>query len=650
MNELMPELPDEILSARIGTCYDPFTRQLIVNKIAIDPNKLTNGAIMMISGKGELEVTADSSGSKEASGTFLAADSKAKIGSWASLGYHMSLSNNVELGKDSLHCFVSYVYSGQKLRLLDNGPQALFNCMTDEFQHDFNQLLQCEDKTEYFKKYLAFQKKFGNGCVTELALTSGSACEITANFENSKASSESKYGGSVAVGGIWGGLSLAVDYAKTMQQADSKATMSIKLVHYPEDTPTKDWCKGLMDSLSNAAFEKLATKPELLSIGTGNPPTAPEIPAGKSAEEKKLPEKEGSDITEEMRKECMKQDNFEGTWEKYIQAQKEAYEKITPKQVVQSVNQHLESLISCANEEENIDDDDTPERVEMDANGLAWDLGGYVPVSYTYTPWEVLFPQLKQIGSLTTFSSINIGRIYIYYQTRVQFLSYLTFIADVGPGASKNPEIQFDVSAYGKKCTELLKQINTKINRSPVFSKQDCDVIIGKFERDLLASTDFMSRKVYQVFFEHYDFFVNNACGFIFTRFNEDKIWTYPDRNENYKPVPEVFSTKFMLKDACRVYPIIQKTGEMHAVAYCKKNWVRWDVEKQQIWDTRTIDENGFAYYTLSNRTRFPERYYEVGFDELNQVKGTININGLPMMQEVDLDEILNFANPTLEY
>jgi hypothetical protein len=305
MSDLLPEIPEEIRAARIGTCYDPITRKLITNKNVINPERLASNAIMMVNGKGELKLRANASAEKNATETFFAVDSKAKFGSWGSLGLNMASSSSMANSTSSLNCYCSYVYSGQSLKLMDNGPKALFSYMTEEFQDAYIKLINTAPDN-YLSEYFSFIQKFGYGCVTELFLTSGSAFMMTAKYSDEASAGKSKYGASIGIGTPWGGGSVAAEYAGSVASADSKAAVELTAVQIPENTPTKEWCANLMSNVIKLGFDKLAKDASIIEPPKGEGPKAPEIPSGKPSE-KKLPEdKPKDDISENIKKQLMK--------------------------------------------------------------------------------------------------------------------------------------------------------------------------------------------------------------------------------------------------------------------------------------------------------------------------------------------------------
>lgn len=190
-------------------------------KIAIDPGRVSANTIQLISGKAELKLHADSSTSKNAQSTFFALDSNFKVGSWVSAGFNMETSKSEVSAKDALNCYCSYIYEGQALQLMDNGTKALFNCMTEEFQERFTELINSSDSTEFFSKYLNFLNTFGHGCVTKLMLTCGSAFTMTAKYSSVSTAQKSKYCASLGVGTPWGGGSVASSFASEVQNTDS---------------------------------------------------------------------------------------------------------------------------------------------------------------------------------------------------------------------------------------------------------------------------------------------------------------------------------------------------------------------------------------------------------------------------------------------
>jgi len=502
-DSLFPEIPGELRAARIGTCYDPITRRLLTNKIVIDPTRMTSNSLLFVQGSGELRLRANSSASKNANDTFFAMDAKAKIGSWVSVGFNMASSDSNASSSNNLNCFCSYVFKGQKLCLVDNGPEALFNSMTDEFQNAFVDLFNSKDSADFFGKYILFIQKFGHGCVTELSLTCGSAFQMNASYSDEASANLSKYGASLAIGTPWAGASAAAEYAKQVTKMDSGATMKLMASDIPADACTKDWCKTLMTKVLELGLSKLAKEPSAISPYAGTSPKAPEIPSGKPTTQK-LPDKDKPDISKEMQKKLMEEDGFEGTWEEYIKAQEAMYEKLKPSVILKEALSIKENPPTYA--QDNIQSEEETDFVMSASATSSWDLGGYIPYSYVVQPWAQLFPQFKSINIPTTFRSIYIAKTYMYYLTRLQFASYLSFLSDVGTETLQDPPTEFgnliaeDAIRFHGECKKFLEHINKKISERKSFGEADYNALVQTFNGWIYSLKNFESKFLYGPF------------------------------------------------------------------------------------------------------------------------------------------------------
>lgn len=654
MAYLLPDIPEEIRAARLGSCFDSIKRELIQTKNAIDLNRLDQNAILMVTGTGTLKLTADASTSKGASGSFYALDSKAKIGSWASMSYNMELANSDASTAHTLNCYCSYVYSGQSLKLMDVGSDKLFNYMTDEFQTMFTEMINAADPAEFLEKYMDFQNVFGYGCVTELRLTSGSAFRMTAQYNDSASANKSKYGGSIAIGGFWGGGAVASNFAKEAKKADGNAKLELVAEQIPLDTPTKEWCNTLMKDLLQRGLTELTKDTSFISAYEGKPPAVPEIPAGKPSEKKVPKNEKQNDITKEQQKALMKEDGFRGTWEQYVEAQKKAYEKIKPNEVVKDVNNNIDSFLAMKTEQ---DTTSHTARAATSSFGSGWNLGGYVPYNYVVTPWTKLFEkQMKGLALPTTFTSIYIAKAYIYYLTRMQFANYLYFLSDVGRDLAENDNIELDADIFAKACSDLLKDIGVRIRRvlqSSVFTEEQYNYVVTGFEKRVNNLYGFCSQKTYWYFFNNYDFFMDMACGGV-------QVYFYPRRDPQYykhdiglSRIPQPFITANMLRDAVRDYQVLTPGGSLKSVVFnTSRN--RFYPDQNILRGLRGIRipdiTNNSSYYACEIYGDETEcRLYTAGYKDLALLNNT-SIIGRPMISSFDFDSIMRFADPSGQF
>ena len=189
---LLPEIPEEIRAARLGTCFDPITRRLVTNINAMDPERLPESKSMFINGKAQLIVRSNASKSQNANSTYYGATATIKE-PFAAIEASASISKSSAAEQNSLNCFCSYIYSGQKVQLMQMDPETLYKCMSDDFHKYYDAVVTSYYSTDYIKNYFAFINRFGYGCVTELSLTSGSAFEIKVVYSSEASANESKY-------------------------------------------------------------------------------------------------------------------------------------------------------------------------------------------------------------------------------------------------------------------------------------------------------------------------------------------------------------------------------------------------------------------------------------------------------------------------
>lgn len=651
--DLFPDIPIEIRAARIGTCFNSISRKLMEKKIAIDPNRLKNGAVKFVDGKGKLQLKMNSTTEATTEGTFFSLDSKIKaeiLSCSATVGFKTSLASQSVTNNSDLNCYCSYVYSGQELQLLNYGTKELYNSMTDEFQDAYSAVITSQNAKEYLANYMNFINLFGHGCVTDLYLTSGSAFTINVKYADQAEAIQRKYGGSFLLSTPWNvSGSAAAEFARDVSNTGSSATMDLLFEEIPQNTPTEAWCKRLMDSVSALGFEKLAKTPNAIQPYTGKEPEAPEIPEG-TPTNKEEPLGKGFDITDDLKTAIMKEDKFKGTWAEYEIAQKIAYEELEAKKIVQEVQTSTQKPLSFIN----LMHTQQPERQIASALDVAvddlWSLGGYCPFSYKITPWSDLFPQLKDMKLPTTFTSIYIAKMYIYYFTKLQFSSYLYFLADVGPEICQNDSIGIDAESYSKACKELFTVIQQRIEQNKTINEDLYKELINYFEVKVANLNAFYSKNVYQAFFNQYEFFIDNAYGFILQVGNQ-----YVIVGGQVKDIPKPFSLVAMLKDACRIYPVICNDG---TIVFASMEWNTWSRNYLEIVGGKEKNSEGFYYYKIKGIGSYYKtkggngqtlRFYGVGFQDIPQ-DVNLPVRGLPMFNPLPFEELKQFAKPRVVF
>lgn len=347
---LFPVIPQDIRAARIGACYNIITGRIIEDRYAIDPSKTEPGKVIFVSGDGELFCTANSSSRSAANSSLFRLETEARAGYEGviggisvSLDYNMELASAAASQDDSLNCFCSYVFTGQRQTLVKMDPEELYKCMSSEFVKAHDAVINAADPMEYLKNYLSFIDAFGHGCVTTVFLTAGSAFRLTVAYSEASSAIRQKFGGSAALsghyGGGYGGVSAASDWAKELSTADAKATINVTFRNMPENAPTADWCNQMMTNFLMIGINDLTTKATKIeapkAMGEIPRPALPSgTPAGRTMPKPAIDTK-SADVDSKMREALMAQDRFTGTWEEYLEKQKELYKTIKPRSVVE---------------------------------------------------------------------------------------------------------------------------------------------------------------------------------------------------------------------------------------------------------------------------------------------------------------------------
>lgn len=658
---LIPELPEDIRGARIGTCYNVFTRKLMSDKIAIDPTKMDARTTKFVGGRGDLQLRANSSTSKNVKETFWGMNSTAKIGSWVSLGFSMSQAASEASSSSSLNCYCSFVYCGQKLILYSHEAETMFQYMTSDFQNAYIKIMEAPDNEERFKMYMKFIRQFGHGCVTELYLTSGSAFEISAHYSDQAKASEAKYNASIGVGSKWGGIEVVTSFANKVSQVDSKATVEIRASQLPENTPTKDWCADMMGNISSQVFSMLSKNPTPLTPYKGEMPVSPGIPKG-NPDSKKIPKGSIPDFTVDLQKQLMAEDGFTGTWEQYQTKQRELYNNLSPQNVVSEslknkqmlLNQRVDNVMHSGDVQTKTN---SVQKKGALNSGSGSELGGYIPCDFEFKFWHELFPELKTVIQFQSLTTQYLSKAYMYYMTRLQFGSYLSLLADINTNITNNSMAKKDCAQFFKICDNLIGDISNRMSSVKSFGEKDYNAVIAGFEQSIVKLKEFRSNKIYNIFFENYDFFIDNLCGFAVANVKEN-WWTLITRSMR---VPQHMDRKMELTELMekgqRIYAVITPEGKFRMTAYARWNnvysWHRVRDLPGGLKAIKETDSNGYTYYKYC----FPFSQWEINWDDENvRLYGAgasilpamegFEMSGVPMIQPLDFEVIRSFANP----
>ena len=688
---LLPEIPEEIRAARIGTCFDPITRRLLVNINAIDPGRLPEIGSQFVNGSAQLMVRSNATKSQNANQTYYGASATIKT-PFAAIEASAAISNSSAENESALNCFCSYIYSGQHIRLMKLEPETLYKCMTDDFQKYYDAVVTSQDSKTYLKNYFAFIQRFGYGCVTRLDLTSGSAFQMDVRYSDSSAASSSKYrlGGSIST--PVGGGAIAAEFAENITKADSKASMILTEFDTPENTPTKEWCKGIRDAVMQMGFAELAKKPQAIAPYNGEGAKSPDLPKGELIKKEKPKPKKSDFPYEDMKKELMKEDDFKGTWDEYVKEQQKAYEELkNRKKMVEDVlNENYRCLnkpgyginnsenignideshsdeacckccccsrcscckCSCFNatcdckkdstaiicEDENIKEIQTWDFSEG-SQAASWNLGGYIPCDFQVTPWKELFPDLASLDMPVTFTSIYISKIYIYYYTKLEFLGYLTCLADIPIHVEQHEGAKTDLAIYRKFCSDFLNYLKKTVDSEKIINAKTYEKVVDYFEnhiQNLIDTSKFIHGFIYESFFKNYEFFSKNSYGLIRLDKEIEEYFAEEAEEVKYKELKRPVKIIPLLKDAIRQYPFFTERGGLRQYSYTKK--YGWNAHTSINLKEVTID--GFRAYQNYN-----EIYLGVGSDEIPG-DVDIEIRGVPMFHNMPFDVLEEFCNP----
>jgi hypothetical protein len=346
-DSLIPEVPTDILNARIGACYNQVTRKLIPAVFAITPSLVSGDNVMFINGRGTLSCIANSTSHEAASKSIFQIDTKAEAGYeggiagvQGSLDFNMESTQSHTSGSEEVSVICNYSFLGSKQYLMKQDPEDLIKIMSPSFFKAYTAVCQAENLTAYMEAYNNFTKDFGHACVTTVFLTAGSSFKLTLSSCDDAATLSTKYGGSFALnghyGGGYGGISVATQWAGEQQDANKKAELSVHFENVPSNAPTSDWANNMLTLFSGTLVTDFANKASKIEPASINlPATAPSL-SGKP-EKRDLPKRNSDklDISSSLQKQFMNEDGFEGSWDEYIAKQKEALDSLLPEKIVE---------------------------------------------------------------------------------------------------------------------------------------------------------------------------------------------------------------------------------------------------------------------------------------------------------------------------
>jgi hypothetical protein len=351
---LIPSIPDDIMAARIGACYDQFSQKLIPGAYAILPSLAGSDQVVFVSGRGNMTVTANSSSSAAATSTIFQLDTKASggydtvaVGVGGSVDFHMEQAKATSHQDENLNVTCYYAFTGQRQLLRKMDADELYSIMTDSFKHKYDEVVNAEAE-EYPAKYQEFVREFGHGCVTAVHLAAGSAFRMTLTRQDNATTTRRKYGGSASLSGHYGGgyagASVAADWAQDHQTADAQTTLDIQTDSLPQNAPTADWVNNMLNNFVGVTLNALTEKANTIEPPASvEPVKAPEPPHG-VPDKSKSPDKPKADpsdkgVSEALQDQIMKDDDWSGSWDEYKAAQQKLLDSISPTKVVEETNQ-----------------------------------------------------------------------------------------------------------------------------------------------------------------------------------------------------------------------------------------------------------------------------------------------------------------------
>lgn len=132
----------------------------------------------------------------------------------------------------------------------------------------------------------------------------------------------------------------------------------------------------------------------------------------------------------------------------------------------------------------------------------------YYTYSFEVKTWSELFPAYFEIDFTQSFTGLMIGKLAYYYQTRVEFFQYLFFFV------SKSYTDIYDTlySDYQNRLAYCKKLLDTLLGKEAAITQQDFEHFVGLSYRNVAENPDL--KRVYDCFFEHYEFFASAKYGY----------------------------------------------------------------------------------------------------------------------------------------
>ena len=543
---------ETVRATRLGTCYNAITREIYVNQNSFDLAKL-NGAkrILFVNGRGQFELRANSSNSSEHNSTCWGASGSTSGGIFlakVAATFKMEKANADSKSSSDIKAYVSYRYLDYYLQIQKAQESIYFNCLLPDCKLALTAVLTCTDAEERFRRYISFRNRFGTGCVTKLYLGAGSIAKVSIDTKGQSSASRSKYEGKVSVSSMFSNSEAAAGWAKEHKEAGLQGRVDIKAIDYPATSPTRAWVHALLDRFQQVGIEKITDSQEWASLpevhfDPKNPFAEKDLP-DKAA----MPEEKDVDLSNDMKKTILKEEDFDGSWGEFIERQHKLMDEIDKHRVVkdavhlQKDSKKLKSIKERYNVTQRQKAGPVPEEASVASAPLftedrnEWDLGDFQPVDFEVTDWEVLFPSLAKILRPPSTSNINFARLMTYYYTRLQFGEYMQFLKDVYDSLPTefrtvyaNHYLENDIPVYYEYCHDYLQKYFNRDQEH--LSHEDYQYWISEFETGLLDGTadgapEFYNSRIYSLFFENYDMLSQCPYGFICHGLSKDtEMW-----------------------------------------------------------------------------------------------------------------------------
>ncbi|AXG71502.1 hypothetical protein KORDIASMS9_03759 [Kordia sp. SMS9] len=681
-----------IRRVNIGTCFNAFSRDLLLNVQAFEIGKL-QGKNLLRTNKGdeEFQLIASSDNDSAYQSEFFGSNTKAEFGFFKTkvgAGFSMETSSSHMKDSTAISCKLSNQKVRQNIELLNMNHYAetdYYSCLMPDVQRAYKDLVEEINLKKKRLKYITFVQTFGTGFVSRLFLESGSIAKIVIE-SNSESNSESeKYGITGGVSFKGAGVSNATDFGDTLMKGNIEGTLAVFATTAPHDSPTKEWIQQVTNTFVGKGVDFLTKSSSFADLPIVSYSDLPPI-IKEPVEDKKPPEStKAKELEDDLKIRIMKLedpsiDETPPDWDEWIAERKEKQKNET------DLNAVIEEVLNIENEptvSASKNNFATTSKVKnlfkpnfkySNVSSTNSDyIRGFAPMDFVYTPWSAIFPEFSNISAIFG-NDINVSKILIFQMSRIQFSQFLQFsklalndIKDV------KKTIITDSSEYDECLQDYNKHLMKSIECMDQESYTDDDYAkdIAGFSANL--ETKKFTLVNYELFFEYYKYVINCPFGMILHGYkkerNSDNTFSYVTDKDTVitkirevdgqlKPTFEKIRDKHtQYKKALRIY-VLPSYDEYKGIIF---DLCYYDTAKKKFAQLKTLRIDDEVFYKsriseidlLKTRDKFPYKFIfdnklsleptHVSFDDVDN-KDLEILSPYPMFENFPFDLAGNYS------